>query len=287
MNSRKTANRAIEFASSAGVKPWGNEGECQSIPSETLPESPMFGSNLMDLIVERNNLKQAMQRVKSNKGAPGVDGMTVQQLPEYLKVNGLSLKDQLLRGKYVPQAVKRVEIPKPGSKEKRKLGIPTCLDRFIQQAILQVLQGQWDEQFSENSYGFRPNRSAHQAVRKAQAYIQSGYGVVVDIDLEKFFDGVCHDRLMSRLAQEIEDKRVLKLIRAYLKAGILENGLMSTPMKGTPQGGPLSPFLSNVVLDELDEELEKRGHHFVRYADDCVPRTLARYKKLNSLKENR
>jgi RNA-directed DNA polymerase len=195
--------------------------------------------------------------------------MSVEELPGFLKENWLSIKEGLLKGEYVPQAVRRVEIPKPERKqEKRKLGIPTVLDRFIQQAILQVLQSKWDERFSGSSYGFRPKRKAAEAVRQAQGYLKAGYLVVVDIDLEKFFDRVCHDRLMSRLAQEIQDKRVLKLIRRYLTAGILENGLVSTPTEGTPQGGPLSPFLSNVVLDELDKELEKRGHCFVRYADD-------------------
>ncbi len=165
--------------------------------------------------------------------------------------------------------MKRVEIPKPGSREKRKLGIPSVLDRFIQQAILQVLQRQWDATFSESSYGFRPGRSARQAIATAQSHIQAGYEHVVDIDLEKFFDRVNHDRLMSRLSQRIVDKRVLKVIRGYLNAGIMGNGLVSIPTEGTPQGGPLSPFLSNVVLDELDKELEARGHRFVRYADDC------------------
>jgi len=269
MNNRKTANPNEELNYQAKVKLWGGTDECQFIHSKTRSESPMFGSDLLGSILDRNNLKQALQRVKSNKGAPGVDGMTVRELPGFLQENWLFIKDQLFEGDYVPHAVKRVEIPKPGTKEKRKLGIPTVLDRFIQQAILQVLQSKWDEDFSESSYGFRPKRSAHQAMRQAQEYIQSGYKIVVDIDLEKFFDQVCHDRLMSRLAQEIEDKRVLKLIRAYLTAGILENGLVNTPTEGTPQGGPLSPFLSNVVLDELDKELEKRGHRFVRYADDC------------------
>lgn len=231
-------------------------------------ERPMFGANVMEAIVEGDNLKQALQRVKSNKGVPGVDGMSVEGLPGFLQEKWLSIKEQLLKGGYVPQAVKRVEIPKPGRKEKRKLGIPTVLDRFIQQATLQVLQEKWDGRFSESSYGFRPKRRTREAMRQAQEYLQTGYSVVVDIDLEKFFDRICHDCLMSRLAQEIEDKRVLKLIRSYLTAGVLGDGLVSTPTEGTPQGGPLSPFLSNVVLDELDKELEKRGHRFVRYADD-------------------
>lgn len=229
----------------------------------------MFGKELMEEICERNNLKAALKRVRRNKGSPGVDGMTVEELPDYLKTHWLAIKARLLEGCYHPQLVKRVEIPKPGSTEKRKLGIPCVLDRLIQQATLQVLQRKWDQAFSDSSYGFRPGRSAHQAIARAQSHIKAGYGYVVDIDLEKFFDQVNHDRLMSRLAMRIVDKRVLKLIRVYLRAGILENGLVSVPSEGTPQGGPLSPFLSNVVLDELDKELESRGHRHVRYADDC------------------
>lgn len=195
--------------------------------------------------------------------------MTVDELPGHLKSNWPSIKQLLLKGEYRPKPVRRVEIPKPGRKEGRKLGIPCVQDRFIQQAVLQVLQRKWDRTFSDSSYGFRPGRSAHQAISRAQSYLQAGYSWVVDFDLEKFFDRVNHDRLMSRLAVEIADKRVLKLIRAYLNAGIMEDGLISIPTEGTPQGGPLSPFLSNVVLDELDRELEKRGHRFVRYGDDC------------------
>lgn len=269
MNIQKTANPEKELNDPAEVKPRGGSDECRYVHSMTMSESPMFGSNLMEAILDRNNLKRALRRVNSNKGAPGVDGMTVEELPGYLKENRAHIKEQLLRGEYQPNVVRRVEIPKPGKKDKRRLGIPTCLDRFIQQAILQVLQRQWDDRFSESCFGFRPRRSAHQAVRRSQEYIRSGYDSVVDIDLEKFFDHVNHDRLMSSLARQIEDKLVLKLIRAYLTAGILDNGLVSTPTEGTPQGGPLSPFLSNVVLDELDKELEKRGHRFVRYGDDC------------------
>lgn len=196
--------------------------------------------------------------------------MGVDELADYLRVHWLRIKEALLKGEYRPQPVKRVEIPKPGKrKETRKLGIPCVVDRFIQQAVLQVLQSRWDATFSEHSYGFRPGRSAHQAIAKAQGYLKSGRGIVVDLDLEAFFDRVNHDWLMSRLAERIVDKRVLKLIRRYLQAGILENGLISVPAEGTPQGGPLSPFLSNVVLDEWDKELERRGHRFVRYGDDC------------------
>jgi len=229
----------------------------------------MFGEDLMEEVCERNNLLAALRRVRANRGSPGVDGMTVDELPGHLKANWPSIKQLMLKGEYQPKPVRRVEIPKPGRKERRKLGIPCVLDRFIQQAVLQVLQRKWDQTFSDSSYGFRPGRSAHQAITRAQSYLQAGYSWVVDFDLEKFFDRVNHDRLMSRLAVEIADKRVLKLIRAYLNAGIMEDGLVSIPTQGTPQGGPLSPFLSNVVLDELDRELEKRGHRFVRYGDDC------------------
>lgn len=230
----------------------------------------MFGVELMEAICERANLQAALKRVRHNKGSPGMDGMEVDELPGYLRAHWPEIKEQLLSGAYQPRPVKRAEIPKPGKgKGKRKRGIPCVVDRFIQQAILQVLQSRWDATFSEHSYGFRPGRSAHQAIAEAQSYLRSGDRIVVDLDLEAFFDRVNHGRLMSWLAQRIADKRVLKLIRAYLQAGILENGLISVPTEGTPQGGPLSPFLSNVVLDELDKELERRGHRFVRYGDDC------------------
>jgi RNA-directed DNA polymerase len=222
----------------------------------------------MEEVIERGNLKQALRRVKANKGSPGVDGMSVEELTGYLKEHWPLIREQLLSGTYKPQPVKRVEIAKPGGGI-RKLGIPSVLDRFIQQAVMQVLQRRWDPTFSEHSYGFRPKRSAHQAVAQAQQYLAAGYRWVVDIDLEKFFDRVNHDKLMGELAKRITDKRVLKLIRGYLNAGVMENGLVSAMEEGTPQGGPLSPLLSNIVLDELDQELEKRGHRFVRYADDC------------------
>jgi RNA-directed DNA polymerase len=250
------------------VKPKRVDGIADfSIPTQS-PESPMFNLKLMEEILERENLQLALKRVKSNKGSAGADGLTVEKLPDFLKENWLSIKDLLLRGEYTPRVVKRVEIPKACSDDKRKLGIASVLDRFIQQAVGQVLQTKWDVCFSEYSYGFRLGKSAHHAIAKAQCYIRAGYEMVVDLDLEKFFDKVCHDRLMSKLGAEIEDKRVLKLIRSYLTAGVLENGLISTPTKGVMQGGPLSPLLSNIVLDELDKELEKRGHKFVRYADD-------------------
>ncbi len=228
----------------------------------------MFGEHVIEEVVERHNMQAALKQVRANKGSPGVDGMSVDELPDFLKAHWPAIKDQLLNGTYQPQVIKRVEIPKPGSQEKRKLGIPCVIDRLIQQAILQVLQWRWDPTFSAFSYGFRPGRSAHQAVAQAQAYIEQGYDVVVDIDLEKFFDQVGHDRLMSRLAERIADKRLLKLIRAYLQAGILDDGGVTVPEAGTPQGSPVSPFLSHVVLDELDKELEARGHRFCRYADD-------------------
>jgi len=232
------------------------------------PESPAVDERLIEEVCERENLKKALKRVRANRGGPGADGMTVKELPGYLKEHWPAIREQLLQGTYQPQPVKRVEIPK-GSGGMRQLGVPTVLDRFIQQGMLQVLQKRWDRTFSEHSYGFRPGRSAHQAVAQAQQYIAEGRPWVVDLDLEKFFDRVHHDRLLARLAQRVEDKRMLKLIRAFLNAGVMEKGLVSPTTEGTPQGGPLSPLLSNIVLDELDRELERRGHWFVRYADDC------------------
>lgn len=223
---------------------------------------------LMERILSRENLLSALKRVERNRGSYGVDEMPVQNLREHIQNHWESIKMELLEGTYTPQPVRRVEIPKPDGGV-RLLGIPTVTDRFIQQAIAQVLTTIYDPMFSDNSYGFRPNRSAHDAVRKAKGYIQEGYRWVVDIDLEKFFDKVNHDRLMGTLAKRIEDKRLLKLIRKYLKSGIMINGVVASSEEGTPQGGPLSPLLSNIVLDELDIELEKRGHKFVRYADDC------------------
>jgi RNA-directed DNA polymerase len=231
-------------------------------------QSPTDNQRLMEDVCSRENLLEALRRVRANAGSPGIDGMSVEQLPGYLRQHWPTIREQLLSGTYKPQPVKRVEIPKSGG-GMRKLGIPTVLDRFIQQAVLQVLQEQWDPTFSQHSYGFRPNRSAHQAVASAQSYIAEGHGWVVDIDLEKFFDRVHHDKLMGEVAKRVEDKRVLKVIRAFLNAGVMENGLVSATNEGTPQGGPLSPLLSNLVLDKLDKELESRGHKFVRYADDC------------------
>src|SRR5215468_3298130 len=231
-------------------------------------ERPAVARPSMEAIVEGENLKQALAQVKRNKGAAGIDGMSVDELAAYLKKHWPMIRAQLLEGTYKPQPVRRVEIPK-ASGGTRPLGIPTVLDRFIQQAVMQVLQAGWDRTFSEASFGFRPGRSAHQAVQRAQEYIASGHSYVVDIDLEKFFDRVNHDILMGLVAKRVTDKRLLKLVRGFLTTGVLEGGLVSPTEEGTPQGGPLSPLLSNLMLDVLDKELEKHGHCFVRYADDC------------------
>jgi RNA-directed DNA polymerase len=236
--------------------------------AERSAESPAQDKGLMEEILDPENLKEALKRVKANKGSAGVDRMTVDELTDYLRKHWPEIREQMLSGTYKPQPVLRVEIPKPAGGV-RKLGIPVVVDRWIQQAVTQVLQCIWDRTFSEHSYGFRPNRSARQAVNRAQEHLEAGYTWVVDIDLEKFFDRVNHDRLMGRLAKRITDKRVLKLIRAFLNAGVMEKGLVSAIDEGTPQGGPMSPLLSNIVLDEMDRELERRGHLFVRYADDC------------------
>src|ERR1035437_5110990 len=242
-------------------------GETESSGATSGTENPASTNRLMEAVCERENLKAALRQVKANKGSPGVDGMTVIGIKDYLKQHWPAIREQLLSGTYEPKPERRVEIPKPDGGV-RKLGIPTVLDRFIQQAVMQVLQRQWDRTFSDHSYGFRPGRSAHQAVAQAQQYIAEGYGWCVDLDLEKFFDRVNHDKLMGQIAKRVEDKRLLKLIRAFLNAGVMESGLVSPSVEGTPQGGPLSPLLSNLVLDELDRELERRGHRFVRYADD-------------------
>ncbi|HEX7707793.1 MAG TPA: group II intron reverse transcriptase/maturase [Thermoanaerobaculia bacterium] len=222
----------------------------------------------MEEICKRGNVRAALERVVKNSGAPGVDGMHVSQLRGHLNKHWPQIRQVLVEGKYKPLPVRRVEIPKADGGV-RLLGIPTVVDRLVQQAILQVLQPKWDETFSDHSYGFRPNRRQHDAITEAQQYIAEGYAWVVDLDLEKFFDRVNHDRLMSQLAKRVEDKRLLKLIRSFLEAGVMIGGVVSSTDEGTPQGGPLSPFLSNIVLDELDRELERRGHRFVRYADDC------------------
>ena len=240
--------------------------EVETITATAEPESS--AQHLMEAICDSDNIEAALRAVVRNKGAPGVDGITVKQLPGMLKARWSEIEDQLLQGRYQPQPVLRVKIPKPDGGT-RNLGIPTVIDRVIQQALLQRLQPQWDPTFSEHSYGFRPGRSAHQAVAQAQAHVIDGYQFVVDLDLAKFFDRVNHDRLMAAVAARVSDRRVLRLIRGYLTAGVLDGGLFEESREGTPQGGPLSPLLSNLVLDELDRELDRRGHRFVRYADDC------------------
>lgn len=224
--------------------------------------------DLLTQVLSRENMAAAWKRVKANKGSAGVDGLTIEQTAEHLKEHWSRVRKELISGTYQPQAVRRVEIPKPTG-GMRELGIPTVLDRLIQQALLQVLQPMIDPTFSEFSYGFRPGRSAHDAVLQAQRYVQEGFQVVVDVDLEKFFDRVNHDILMDRLAKRIADKAVLRLIRQYLQAGIMAGGMVMDRSEGTPQGGPLSPLLANVLLDEVDQDLQRRGHRFARYADDC------------------
>ncbi len=233
------------------------------------PESAATTERLMEGICDPENMIKALKRVQGNKGAPGIDGITVEELPEYLRKNWPRHQQELLEGTYRPKPARRKEIPKPDGGV-RNLSIPCAVDRLIQQAVLQVLQERWDWTFSEHSYGFRPGRSAQQAVARAQEYIAEGNRVVVDIDLEKFFDRVNHDMVMGRIAKREKDKRLLKLIRAFLNAGVvMEDGVVIPTEEGTPQGGPLSPLLSNLMLDDLDRELERRGHRFVRYADDC------------------
>jgi len=243
----------------------GRSGEASTAASGTGHSGT---DRLMEEVVERDNLRQALKRVKANKGSPGIDGMTVEDLPAYLQENWERLRAQLLDGSYQPLPVRLHEIPKSGGGV-RTLGIPAVADRFLQQAILQVLQPRFDPTFSEHSYGFRPGRSAHDAVKAAQRYIQQGRRWCVDLDLEKFFDRINHDVLMGKLSKRIADKRVLRLIRRYLEVGTMADGVVMERHEGSPQGGPLSPLLANVLLDEVDKELEKRGHAFVRYADDC------------------
>jgi len=232
-------------------------------------DAPVEEGGLLERVLEAGNLRRALHQVRRNQGAPGIDGMTVDDLGAYLTTHWPTIRAALLEGTYVPQPVRRTEIPKPGGGT-RNLGIPTVLDRFIEQALLQVLQQAWDPTFSESSYGFRPQRSAHQAVGQAQAYLRDGYTWVVDIDLERFFDQVNHDVLLSRVRRRVKDRRVVTLIHRFLKAGVLTlEGRVEPTAEGTPQGGPLSPLLANLLLDELDKELEKRGHRFARYADDA------------------
>ena len=255
-------------------RPSGPAGEAQGekepvcqVPTVS-PAAEPIKSVTMEEVVRKENLRRALKRVCANKGSPGIDGMTVNELKDYLRVQWPEIRQQLLDGLYKPQPVKQVMIPKPAGGV-RMLGIPTVLDRFIQQALLQVLTPIYEPTFSQNSYGFRPGRNAHQAVRQAKEHIVQGHEWVVDIDLEKCFDRINHDILMGRIARRISDKRILKLIRRYLQAGIMVNGVVMERYEGTPQGGPLSPLLSNILLDELDKELEQRGHKFCRYADDC------------------
>lgn len=250
-------------------------------------QSQAYQRITMETVCANENMSAALKHVRSKKGCGGVDGMQVDELAPYLRRHWPELRNQLLSGTYRPQPVLRKQIDKPGG-GKRNLGIPTLVDRVIQQAFLQVLQPVWDPTFSDHSFGFRPGRNQHQAIARAQGYIAEGYGWVVDMDLEKFFDQVNHDRLMAALARRVTDKRILRVIRAFLTAGVMDHGLVSPTVEGTPQGGPLSPFLSNVVLDELDQELERRGHRFVRYADDCniyVRSQRAGERVLKSLKE--
>lgn len=270
MNAKRQKNRdePASTARARGETPSDAARGSEAFTAKRETESSATDEHLMEEVCQRENLLKAIKKVQRNKGSAGVDRMSVERLALHLREHWPAIRSQLLGGTYEPKPVRRVEIPKPGGGV-RKLGIPTVLDRFIQQALLQVLQGRWDRTFSEHSYGFRPGRSQHQAISVAQAHLAAGHRWVVDLDLEKFFDRVNHDILMGRLAKKVADKRVLKLIRAFLNAGVMENGLVSPTDEGTPQGGPLSPLLSNVVLDDLDRELERRGLRFVRYADDC------------------
>lgn len=265
--------QALPPAKSRGEAPrvgWGGETTSTQQPHTDAGEPPRArrSGHLLSLALERGNMQLAWKRVKANKGGAGVDGLDIAQTKDYLKAHWAATRDRLERGTYQPQPVRRVSIPKPNGGV-RELGIPTVVDRVIQQALLQVLQPMIDPTFSNCSYGFRPARSAHMAVRAAKSHVQAGAKVVVDVDLERFFDRVNHDILMSKLQKHIDDPAVLRLIRAYLNAGMMDGGVASKRVEGTPQGGPLSPLLANVMLDSVDKELEKRGHRFVRYADDC------------------
>ena len=257
----------VAEAGGAGRKPSTKRGGAE-LGTATSGRTKSEGHEFMERVVERSNLRLAYQRVIENKGAPGVDDVTTVQFKDWLKAHWPSVKHALLEGRYLPRPVRRVDIPKP-SGGVRTLGVPTVIDRFIQQALHQVLQPLFEPTFSDSSFGFRPGRGAHQAVRKSQSYIREGKRWVVDIDLEKFFDRVNHDVLMARVARQISDVRVLKLIRRFLEAGMMNEGLVEPRAQGTPQGGPLSPLLSNILLTDLDRELERRKLSFCRYADDC------------------
>lgn len=269
---KKTANpQRGDSPEDGGAELRSNLGEssfASALPDEK-DRIAMDTSKLLEKVIGRRNLNLAYKRIKKNGGTHGVDGMTVEELLPYLKQHGDQIKGDLLEGKYRPRPVRRVEIPKPDGGGVRLLGVPTVVDRMIQQAIAQVLTPVFEKEFSQYSYGFRPGRSAHDAIKQAQVYINEGYTTVVDIDLKDFFDRVNHDKLMYLLSRRIQDKRLLRLIRRYLESGIMQDGVVSPSVEGTPQGGPLSPLLSNVMLHELDKELEKRGHRFCRYADDC------------------
>jgi len=266
---RKQQTSYEDYQQRVAVKPQGYAGVQSPQSAQVESFSREEQDDLLEKVLGRDNLLLALKRVRQNKGAPGVDGMTVEELPEWLKTHWPEVRTQLQKGTYRPMPVKRVEIPKPGGKGMRKLGIPPVLDRLIQQALLQVMTPIFDPGFSEQSYGFRPGRKAHDAVKEAQKHIKEGYRIVVDMDLEAFFDTVNHDMLMARVARKVKDKRVLKLVRSYLVAGVMANGVALEAGKGVQQGGPLSPILANILLDDLDKELTKRGHRFVRYADDC------------------
>ena len=264
----KRAEMPVTTSEDSGRNP-RRAGDGASRPTAMTENSCPQTKRMMEAVVERKNMMAALRRVEVNKGSAGVDNMKVESLRAYLREHWPRIKEQLLAGRYIPSPVLRAQIPKPDGKGMRQLGIPTVLDRLIQQALHQVMLPVFDLDFSESSYGFRPGRSAHQAVLSAQSYVASGSRWVVDMDLEKFFDRVNHDILMSRVARKVKDKRILGLIRLYLQADVMEGGLVSQRVEGTPQGGPLSPLLSNILLDDLDKELERRGHAFCRYADDC------------------
>ncbi len=251
-----------------GVEPRGSVEEHSYVEAKTEPRDELSEPQLLEQILSKENRRKAYDRVRSNGGSAGIDKMKTEDLLDYLNVNWPRLEEELKTGRYRPQPVRRVEIPKPDGGI-RLLGIPTVVDRMIQQAIAQVLSPIFEAGFSPNSYGFRPAKNAHQAMRKAEEYINAGYKVIVDIDLEKFFDRVNHDKLMHLISLKVHDKRVLRLIRYYLESGVMIGGIYCKSEEGTPQGGPLSPLLSNIMLDQLDKELEKRGHRFCRYADDC------------------